>query len=265
MKTYGTIHRPACPVCEWTMTDQGHWRIPLATHAECVTVHGALTNQWPCLEATTRYDFDRCCRCGSVFLNPVPELQYHGDEEGAKNVAASSLEKYRSRFDWVSRWIPPEATHGPAKVIDVACGAGELLTLIRQKWPDVDTYGIDYCAPYMDHVVKSGHNALRMDLSRSESRANAYALENADLAVFSEAFEHQLDAAAVVRSILGWLRPGGRLCFSAQALGQPLPIRPAETIYIPEMSVGVMAMLFKVNVLDCYPEAGRFLVVFEKP
>jgi SAM-dependent methyltransferase len=263
MNLYGTIRRTRCPVCGAQQSEEGYWRLPMSRLAEPVKILGAITDAAPCLNAETLYNFDRCAACEAVYLNPVSPMT-HSDEYARKHLAESEADRhahYRGRFETLAKWMPAD----PQRIVDVAAGAGELLDLAKQRWPNAATVGIDGCRIYVLHMQMHGHTACEADLQSPRCLTWALDGKKADFVVFSEAFEHMIDAGVVMGAIATILRPGGRLFVSAQGLGLPLPIRPSESIYVTDASLTALAKQLGVRVLACTPEVGRFLAVFERP
>lgn len=257
MNVYGDIYRDTCPVCGSESVESGYWRLPLISTGQFFPIYGALTDLVPCLNATSRFDWDRCEQCEAVYLNPLAEVQGHGASDAAKrfeNTGRHSL--YQSRFERVARWISVAAE----TVVDVASGAGELLDMYRWAGGRGRTVGLDCCQVYTDWMRQHGHDAYEIDLTKEKV---SWKVTNADFIIFSEAFEHMRDALFVMRGIVEALRPGGRVFFSAQALGTELPIRPSESIYVTSHTVTVLLSRLGLSVLEARCEAGRWLITAE--
>ena len=124
--------------------------------------------------------------------------------------------------------------------------------------------GIDFCEPYVDHMLDLGFEGHHIDLAEDINLADAVDCQDADFVVFSEAFEHMRYAGDTMARLMQLLRPGGRIFFSAQALGEGLPVRPAETIYINEHGLMVMACQIGMRILKTEMRSGRFFVAGEK-
>ncbi|MCF2533282.1 class I SAM-dependent methyltransferase [Yinghuangia soli] len=107
------------------------------------------------------------------------------------------------------------ADPGPARLIDLACGTGQLAFPLHRHFADV--LAVD-AEPDMTAAVRAKAAALKADgITAVTSGAEALDVDpgSVDLVVIGNAF-HRLDRALVAARIHSWLRPGGylALCWS---------------------------------------------------
>jgi ubiquinone/menaquinone biosynthesis C-methylase UbiE len=95
-------------------------------------------------------------------------------------------------------------------VVDVGCGTGRLLSLLRSAFPAATLIGIDAAAGMIE--VASGKPELA-GVRLSVAKADALPLEDAscDVVVSTISFHHWDDQAAGLREVARVLRPGGRV------------------------------------------------------
>jgi SAM-dependent methyltransferase len=94
---------------------------------------------------------------------------------------------------------------GEGKLLDVGCGAGKTMNLLRQQgW---DTYGVDFGAAAVDFARTSlGLNVRLGDLFGAAYKDNFF-----DVILFSHSLEHMYDPFETLREAFRILKPGGLL------------------------------------------------------
>jgi SAM-dependent methyltransferase len=112
------------------------------------------------------------------------------------------------------------APSGAGRLLDVACGTGQLTFALRDRFAEV--WAVDQ-EPDMVEVVAAKAAAAGADTGAGRVQAIASAAEDLradsgsfELAVIGNAF-HRLRRAPVARLVFGWLQPGGflALCWSS--------------------------------------------------
>ena len=173
--------------------------------------------------AVIRYNFDpynvvACSSCGLSYLSPrltqEAILKLYKDEAYYNsNISGQGYDEYLEISDnWVKTFtlrlkqIAPYKSTGRA--LDIGCGPGYFLTAAQKMGFDV--YGLDPS----DYIVEVGQKTWgdRIQLGLIES-AN-YEPESFDLIVAFDTFEHIYDPKKFLRSIHGFLRPGGVLAIT---------------------------------------------------
>jgi malonyl-CoA O-methyltransferase len=146
---------------------------------------------------------------------------YFPEEEvpwAAKFYLDANLLRIRSFFD-ESTFIVPRSVHDSdgraqtvlssvmprAKILEVGCGKGRYLRLIRKHFPDVECSGLDLTKKTLEELPRdTGRINGSMDLlpCRDESFDFVFAIE---------AVEHSQNLANAMREILRVARPGGTI------------------------------------------------------
>ncbi|MBI3551111.1 MAG: class I SAM-dependent methyltransferase [Elusimicrobia bacterium] len=164
--------------------------------------------------ATTEIEFEfvACPGCGLVYLNPRPRVEalariypadyypFVGDDEGSGPVRIL-------RARWESRKVMDYARllgPGPRKVLDVGCGRGRLLRLLRQAGgPDWELHGIELDAQAVAAARDAGFEAVRTTLEDYRPAARF------DLIVLQQVIEHVARPPEVMRRLFEMTAPGG--------------------------------------------------------
>ena len=172
-----------------------------------------------------KHDYFECSECGCVQIIDIPPdmSKYYSDNYYSLSVdkenrlkrflkrhrASQAMGKntYVGKFllrVWgeppVVLWLRPTGVHLQASILDVGCGAGQLL-LDMSNIGYSDLTGID---PFVDqdHTSKSGLQILRRELSEMDGLY--------DLITFHHSFEHMPDPASVFAHLHRLLNNGGK-------------------------------------------------------
>lgn len=164
---------------------------------------------------TTRHEFEFLrCACGGVFLHPRPapaalERIYPDDYysyDFAKKLgpfvmrfkALTERAKVRSYSDYLS---------GGARVLDVGCGDGHLLDLLRREHHDpLQLEGVEFSERAAAAAERAGFRVYRGPIEEVALPADSF-----DLIIMNQLIEHVRDPLAVLVRVRSALRPGGHL------------------------------------------------------
>lgn len=158
------------------------------------------------------FTFLGCDRCDLLYLNPRPaadalELIYpstyysftpEGEGGGIVGALWASWERRKAR-DY-TRHLGP----GPRRILDVGCGRGRLLSILKSVGPPAWSFhGIELDGEAVDAVRRLGFSAERTTIENYDPP------ERFDLIVLQQVIEHVRDPKAVARGLARLLAPGG--------------------------------------------------------
>ena len=99
------------------------------------------------------------------------------------------------------------------RLLDLGCGTGRFLDLVKQAWPRLPALGLDLSDAYIRHARRHLRRRMRLDLIVANAEAIPLPAASID-AVTSIFMMHELPPA-VRRTVIGEaarvLKPGGRL------------------------------------------------------
>ncbi len=161
-----------------------------------------------------------CRRCGLVYLNPRPTeaaydafhvedflVQRHGISSTA-DVAYKVKGSELTMKSAVRDFLRPSFRPG-MRVLDVGCGIGTLLHLIRQEVPDATVQGIELAT--VDVEAAKSFYGLDLFTGSLEQYAAAHPEDRFDLIILHHTFEHLPAPRAALRTMERLLAPRGEL------------------------------------------------------
>src|SRR5581483_1453871 len=173
---------------------------------------------------------------------PIAPAELGFDYVGFEDRHRGSEEEVRSR-----QRAYLDAFRGAAPVLDVGCGRGEFLDLLREA--GIAASGVDRSLDLVLHCREKGHDVVHAD-----AFVHLDALDDSSLGgIFAAQFVEHLHPAQIVRFVrlcARRLRPGGRL-----VLETPNP-----------QCLAIFARSFYMDfshVWPCHPEAMRYLLESE--
>ena len=108
-----------------------------------------------------------------------------------KNIALNA--ENRADFALIAKWIAPNA-----KVLDLGCGDGALLTKLR-KTHNVRAYGVEKDDANWLKAMNNGIDVIQMDL---ESGLSGFEAQSFDVVVLSQTLQAVLNTEAIVKEML---------------------------------------------------------------
>ena len=118
-----------------------------------------------------------------------------------------SLIMFRKDLLLISSWIKPAT-----KVLDLGCGDGELLKILREKY-DVHGYGIENDVENIKKSIKNGVNVLQIDL---DSGLNDFESKSFDYVVLAQSLQVLKEPKKFIDEIL---RVGNEIIVSFPNMG----------------------------------------------
>lgn len=168
------------------------------------------------------FAFKRCEPCDLLFLDPRPRpdalhviyppdyYSFTGEDEPRGLVGFFRNLWERRKVRDYTRWLAP----GPRRILDVGCGTGRLLSLLR----DVGEPTWAYCGIELDERAVEAARARGFDARRA--RVEQYEPDGPfDLIVLQQVIEHVADPLGIMRTLASWLAPGGVVVLETPNLG----------------------------------------------
>ncbi len=159
-----------------------------------------------------RFCFVRCGACGHLYLSPRPSVadlgviypaNYYAFTSGGNPLVA------RLRRSWEGgkvRLYRELVGEGPRRILDLGCGNGRLLGLLRDfGCPDWELVGIDLDAEAAAACRAKGFEAHAGRVEDFDPDGRGF-----DAVIMLQLIEHVEDPVAICRRVHGLLRPGGR-------------------------------------------------------
>ncbi len=152
-----------------------------------------------------------CRTCGLVWTNPRPsaadmnayyETAYRADYKGQ---SAPPLRKIVRGFAGAAERRQMLRPFGAHTMLDVGCGAGELVYLMRRD--GVDASGLEPGVEFAEFA----RTALRIPIQTAAVDAAVVPDASQDLVTMFHALEHVADPRGLLTVVRGWLRRGGHL------------------------------------------------------
>ena len=154
-----------------------------------------------------------CRQCGLAWTNPRPpdaeidryyEAEYRADYSGGATPARRKVLRgmlgARDRLDALRPFL-----RSGVRALDVGCGAGELVYLLRRE--DVDASGLEPGAEYADFARRT------LDVPVQTATVHTASVEPAsqDLVSMFHCLEHVAHPRQVLATARNWLKPDGHL------------------------------------------------------
>ncbi len=162
-----------------------------------------------------------CAGCGFAFINPRPPLEdigrfypeYYQFKEEDPSAPQSFLSRFASRAEKFYRThqllteicrLKQYAPRFPSKILDVGCGTGDRLNLLRKQGCDVA--GVEYSGQALYAQKHFGLPVFQGTLAQAAFPDNSF-----DVILFHNVLEHVHDPREALREARRILRPSGMI------------------------------------------------------
>lgn len=168
-----------------------------------------------------RFAFVRCSTCAHVYLNPrpgpgdlaaiYPPSYYAFGDSGNPLVTRLRRSWEGNKVRLYRELLPP----GRRRVLDVGCGNGRFLALLRDFGdPDWELVGVDFDAAAVEQCRAQGFEAHRTRVEDFAGQDGSF-----DLIVMLQLIEHVEDPVLLSERVFKLLRPGGAFVVETPNLG----------------------------------------------
>jgi SAM-dependent methyltransferase len=153
----------------------------------------------------------RLCSCGTIYTSPMPpegEIDFTDD--------AHPEEFYSLSADFKARWLARSCP--PGRLLEVGCGNGSFLAAARQRGFDV--HGLE------PHPGRAANAARRhgLQVRREFLEETTWPHASFDVVYHCDLLSHFPDPIQSLQTMIGLLRPNGRLCFEVGLIGGLSPL-----------------------------------------
>ncbi|WP_420804464.1 bifunctional demethylmenaquinone methyltransferase/2-methoxy-6-polyprenyl-1,4-benzoquinol methylase UbiE [Calidithermus chliarophilus] len=103
--------------------------------------------------------------------------------------------------------------HGPRRVLDLACGTGDLTLLLKQSAPHAEVVGGDFAPPMLERArAKARRAGLEVRFQEADALNLSFPDGHFDAVTIAFGFRNFADYERALAELYRVLRPGGRLC-----------------------------------------------------
>lgn len=198
-----------------------------------------------------------CRRCGFVYTNPQPEeaeLRAIYSTTYANTRLGTPPRDYllRKNYDAERKvgWILRHLDAVPGRVLDIGCGAGNLLLAFRRRGSEV--VGIEPTP----HFAEFARREYGLDVRVGFLDPSLFSPAAFDLIVLAETLEHLPNPREALKAIRAWLRPAGALYLDVPNVLRPNKLRlPVKFFRAEHMSY------FSPNTLRLLLQSEGFEVI----
>lgn len=150
----------------------------------------------------------QCRGCGVGFRIPKEnlELMYRQDfvlYSNRPGADAFNRQRHPAVVDFIASSIQPLR---PRRILEVGCGDGSTLSVIRELWPDAETVGLEPSRRAAETARARGHRVIE---GMAESSLDERAEQHFDLIFSIQVIEHTADPVSFLAAQTGYLAPGG--------------------------------------------------------
>lgn len=162
----------------------------------------------------------QCMSCGAAQRVRVPMLSFtdYYETDYANYYERPGTELFhKQRYSLIWDWICTSTTiGGPKRVLDVGCGQGWLMDLIRETFPDAVIEGVEPSSHNVEVARKKGHHVHEGRLDDVRSTLNPF-----DLVVSTNVLQHVSDPRDFLDSLSNLASESGLIVVTCPDGGRP--------------------------------------------
>lgn len=147
-----------------------------------------------------------------------------------------------------------------SSVLDVGCGTGEILYMLKNIYPAISLYGIDISREMLKQAEDKG--LCKVNLLLGDAENLPFENENFDLLVCTDSFHHYPNPQKAINEFYRVLENDGYLLLAD--FWKPFPIRQLMNLFLPFSSEGDVKIYSINQILNFLKNAGFQDVQYKK-
>lgn len=145
-------------------------------------------------------------------------------------------------------------------VLDVGCGTGEILSIIKTLYPAVSLFGIDISKEMLKQAEEKGLNNSRLFLGDAENLP--FENERFDLLICTDSFHHYPNPQRAIDEFYRVLKAGGILLLAD--FWKPFPFRQLMNLFIPFSNEGDVKIYSKNEIIKFLEQSNFKNIQYQK-
>lgn len=114
---------------------------------------------------------------------------------------------------WRRAAVREALKHGPKRVLDLACGTGDLTLLLKKSAPEAEVVGADFALPMLELArAKAQKSGLQVRFQEADALELDFPDAYFDAITVAFGFRNFADYERALAELYRVLRPSGRLC-----------------------------------------------------
>jgi demethylmenaquinone methyltransferase/2-methoxy-6-polyprenyl-1,4-benzoquinol methylase len=114
---------------------------------------------------------------------------------------------------WRRATVREALKHGPRRVLDLACGTGDLTLMLKRSAPEAEVVGGDFALPMLEIArAKAQKSGLQVRFQEADALKLDFPDGHFDAITIAFGFRNFADYGRALAELYRVLRPGGRLC-----------------------------------------------------
>jgi 2-polyprenyl-3-methyl-5-hydroxy-6-metoxy-1,4-benzoquinol methylase len=168
-----------------------------------------IANDWR-FNPQKKFQVVKCRNCGLIYINPRPKQEEIGNFYPEESYWGCLGQNERSKKEILENYgeiyqLVKDCKPRPGRVLDVGCGSGELLSLLKKDgW---QCFGVEINPKAASYVKK----LWQIDVKNKELKKNDFPAKNFDVIVLSHVLEHLPDPIQTLKIVRTALKDDGTL------------------------------------------------------